>query len=175
VTEKSRVTLYSRNRATALRMAAETAGVGRVPGAVAVETSVRRAVRAADVVCTATSTDSPRPLVGVEDLCPGVHVNAVGGRTAEACEIAPSVLGRALVVVEDREAACREAGEVRAVLRRTGAGGERLVSLAELVGGARPGRTNDRQITLFKSVGLALEDVAAAAAALEPPSAGRPS
>ena len=123
--------------------------------------SVEDAVRAADVLVTVT--DSPTPIISREWLRPGTHVNAVGASRRWAWEIDPKIYADAVVFCDRRESLCAEAGEyLRAVADRIIAGPEQIGELGELVVGARKGRTSSDQITLFRSLGLAIEDLAAA-------------
>jgi ornithine cyclodeaminase len=123
--------------------------------------SVKTAVADAAVVCTATSTSDTTPLVAADWVAEGAHVNAVGGTHEDAIEVDPALLAEAFVVVEERAAALEDAGEVRAALAGglIDAGG--LHELGALVAGqvAPNGRTS-----VFRSVGMAIEDTAAAAA-----------
>ncbi|MFR9787910.1 ornithine cyclodeaminase family protein [Streptomyces sp. MB22_4] len=123
--------------------------------------TVREAVTDAAVICTTTSTDAPEPLVEAGWVAPGAHLNVIGGTHEDALEVDPALLADALVVVEERAAAHAEAGEVRAALAAGLIGPEALCELGELVGGtaAADGRTS-----VFRGVGLAIEDTAAAAA-----------
>ncbi|HET7463521.1 MAG TPA: ornithine cyclodeaminase family protein [Longimicrobium sp.] len=126
--------------------------------------TVREAVEAADVVCTATATGSAEPLVRSEWIRPGTHLNAVGGVDENACELAPALLATARVVVEDRRAALDEAGEVRAVVAANALAPGDVVELGAVVAGAAPGRRSPEEVTVYRSVGIALQDVAAARA-----------
>ena len=122
------------------------------------------AVRGADVVSCATL--SAAPLVHGGWLRPGTHVDLVGGFTPAMREADDEAVRRSRVFV-DTPAALAEAGDVvqplaRGVLRK-----EDVADLFDLVRGRRPGRQRDEEITLFKSVGAALEDLAAARLALE--------
>lgn len=159
------VSVYSRSRANAERFAAEMAGVGAIPGRIAVAASAAEAASGADVVCTATS--SPTPVLDAGDVRPGTHVNAVGSFTPEMQELAPALLGRARVVVDQREAALAEAGEVIATVRQGLLDAEGLVELGRVVVGQAVGREAEEQITVFKSVGLALQDLVAGSRAVE--------
>lgn len=159
------VRVYSRTRAGAERFAGELAGVGGVPEAVAVADSAAAAVSGADVVCAATS--SPTPVVSAGDVPPGTHVNAVGSFMPAMRELDPALLGRARVVVDQREAALAEAGEVIAAVRAGLLQEADLVELGSVVTRAVPGRTAGDQVTVFKSVGLAVQDVVAGARAFE--------
>ena len=129
-------------------------------------TSPRDALRDADIVCATTT--SKVPIFDDADLPDGVHINAVGSYTRDAREIPPDTVRRALVVVDNRDAAWQEAGDLIQPLE---AGlfdrGHIHADLGELVLGKKPGRTDERQITFFKSVGLAVQDAVAARQALE--------
>jgi ornithine cyclodeaminase len=119
----------------------------------------------ADVICLATSARTP--VVRAADLPPGAHVNAIGSFTPEMQEFEPALLGRALVVVDQREAAMAEAGEVIAAVRAGLLSEGDLVELGEVVVEQLVGRYSHIQLTLFKSVGIALQDVCAATRAVE--------
>jgi ornithine cyclodeaminase/alanine dehydrogenase-like protein (mu-crystallin family) len=129
------------------RMAfAERHGIRAAPTA-------EEAVRGADVVVVATS--STQPVLRGEWLSPGAHVNAVGACRPDWRELDDAALRAARLYVESRDAAGRESGDVIAA-------GSVFAEIGEVLSGTRPGRGSDRQITLFKSVGVAVEDVAAA-------------
>ena len=115
--------------------------------------SAEDAVRGADVVVTATT--SPTPVLFGEWFSPGVHVNAVGAPRPDWRELDDEVLERARVYVDSREAARKESGDVIAA-------GRIFAEVGEVVSGAKPGRQSDEEVTLFKSLGLAVEDVATA-------------
>ncbi|TMK75267.1 MAG: ornithine cyclodeaminase family protein [Actinobacteria bacterium] len=121
----------------------------------------RRATREADLIICATT--SPTPVVFGADLGPGTHVDAVGAFRATDRELDGEAIRKARVVVDTYAGALEEAGDVLIPLReglidRAHVGAE----LAEVVTGRRPGRTSAEEITVFKSVGFALEDLAAA-------------
>jgi ornithine cyclodeaminase/alanine dehydrogenase-like protein (mu-crystallin family) len=105
------------------------------------------------VVVVATS--SRTPVLEGAWLAAGVHVNAVGAVRPDWRELDDETLRRARLYVDSREAAVREAGDVIAA-------GEPFAELGEVVAGTRPGRQSPEEITLFKSVGVAVADVAAA-------------
>jgi thiomorpholine-carboxylate dehydrogenase len=115
--------------------------------------SAEEAVRGADVVVVATM--SKTPVLSGGWLSPGTHINAVGAVRPDWRELDDHTLRRARIYVESREAAMRESGDVIAA-------GQVVAEIGEVVGGARPGRTSTDEITLFKSVGVAVEDVVAA-------------
>jgi alanine dehydrogenase len=115
--------------------------------------SAEEAVRGADVVVTATT--SPTPVLLGEWLSPGAHINAVGAPRPDWRELDDEVLRRAKVYVDSREAAMKESGDVIAA-------GEVFAEIGEVAAGTKPGRQSDEEVTLFKSLGLAVEDVATA-------------
>lgn len=120
------------------------------------------AVRGADVVhCT---THSPEPIVLADWLSPGVHVSSVG-YNAPGSELDPAILERAdIVCVESRDSAF--APPPAGAPELGGIDPDSTVELGELVAGTAPGRTSQDQITLYKSVGVAVQDLAAAALVL---------
>jgi ornithine cyclodeaminase len=124
------------------------------------------AVAAADIVCCATLSAAPLVLGGW--LKPGVHLDLVGAFRKDMRETDDAAMRRAdLIVVDDRAAALAEGGDVVQAIA-SGAIDERKIAaeLRDFARGAHPGRTRDEQITVFKSVGFALEDLAAAEAAV---------
>ena len=115
--------------------------------------SAEEAVRGADVVVVATTSQTP--VLSGEWLSPGAHVNAIGAPRPDWRELDDRVLRRARIYVDSREAAFKESGDVIAA-------GEAFAEVGETVVGARPGRESSEEITIFKSLGLAVEDVATA-------------
>jgi ornithine cyclodeaminase len=120
---------------------------------------LEEAVRAADIVSCATLSEAP--LVHGAWLRPGTHVDLVGGFTPYMREADDDAVRRSRVFV-DTPAALQEAGDVVQPIARGLLRAEDVADLFDLVRGARPGRQGDAEITLFKSVGAALEDLAAA-------------
>ena len=114
------------------------------------------AVRSADVVSCATPATTP--LFSETSVRPGTHVNAVGAFTPEMAELSPELLERAYVVVDDVDAAAAEAGDLIRADRAPN------TTLRDLLAGTHPQIGED--VTVFKSVGVAAQDVAAAARAL---------
>ncbi len=123
--------------------------------------TVREAVEGADIVCAATS--SRTPVVLGEWLSPGAHVNAVGSSVASARELDGAAVARSRFFVDRREAALAEAGDFL-LARQEGAVTDDHIAgdLGEVLLGTVEGRRDAAEITAFKSVGLAVEDVAAA-------------
>ena len=125
------------------------------------------AVAAADVVCVCTS--ATKPVLLRRWLQPGTHVNAVG--FAPGPELEPEVFGDALVVVETRSAAIGEhpngSVDITTAIERGLLDRDSVSEVGELVAGTRPGRTDDEQITVYRSVGVAVQDATSAGIVLE--------
>jgi ornithine cyclodeaminase/alanine dehydrogenase-like protein (mu-crystallin family) len=114
-------------------------------------------LREADVVCTCTS--AREPILRRDWLAPGAHVNAVGSSVPSARELDDETVAAATLVVDRRESALNEAGD----LLLAGLGEEHIAAeLGEVLIGSHPGRTDAAQLTVFKSLGLGVEDLAAA-------------
>jgi ornithine cyclodeaminase/alanine dehydrogenase-like protein (mu-crystallin family) len=118
-----------------------------------------------DVLCTATP--ATHPVFSDQLLRPGVHINAVGSYRPEMCEIPRETVARARVIVDARAACMAEAGDLIQPIE-AGLIGENHIhaEIGEVAAGASEGRASEEQITLFKSVGNAVQDLAAASRAL---------
>ncbi|MFH8660640.1 ornithine cyclodeaminase family protein [Streptomyces afghaniensis] len=158
------VRVYSRTAARTQEFAQWIRDTAGTPVRVTVCRTAEEAVTDAAVVCTTTSTSDRTPLVEAGWVARGAHVNVIGGTHEEALEVAPALLADAFVVVEQRVAAVEEAGEVRAALAAGLIGEDRLHELGELV--SAPAATGGRT-SVFRCVGMAIEDTAAAAALYE--------
>ena len=119
------------------------------------------AVRAADVICTVTA--SREPVLRGEWLKPGAHINAVGASLPTTRELDSEAVRRSRVFVDRRESALTEAGDLLIPMQEGVIGNDAIVAeLGEVAIGRNKGRTGDDEITLFKSLGLAVEDLACA-------------
>jgi alanine dehydrogenase len=154
----TRVTLWNRTRGHAIALAFGLAVTG-VDATVAED--LESAVRDADIVCCATL--ATEPLIRGAWLRPGTHVDLVGGFTPKMREADDDAVKRSRLYVDTRAGALKEAGDIVIPLRR------KVIAKADIRGdlfdlcrGTAKGRTSDKQITLFKSVGTAIEDLAAA-------------
>lgn len=145
-----RVRVYSRTRSRAEQLDAEVAG------------SVEEAVRDADIIVTATS--SKEPILRREWIKPGAHINLVGSSIAAAREADSATMAASSLFVDRRESTVKESGDYLFALSE-GAIGENHIraEIGELLLGTAPGRTSSDEITMFKSLGLAVEDLASAA------------
>jgi ornithine cyclodeaminase/alanine dehydrogenase-like protein (mu-crystallin family) len=157
------VRLYSRTEAHAQALARRYAGAA---ASVTVAPSAEEAVRDADVVVTATSARDP--VLRREWLTAGTHVNAVGASTLNARELDVATVAASALFTDSRESLRNEAAEFRLALEEGAISGEDHVrgELGEVLNGAAPGRTDEDELTLFRSLGLAVEDLAAAELAL---------
>ena len=137
---------------------------------------IRAAVEAADVICTATT--SAEPLFDGAWLRPGTHVNGVGSYTRAMRELDTTAIRRSRVFVDHAQAAQAEAGDIVIPLAEGAIGPDHVAGeLGQVVAGMIPGRTSPGEITVFKSVGLAMQDAVTAArvyAAAQARGMGRP-
>ena len=123
---------------------------------------VQAAVEQADIICTATN--SAAPLFDGRWLRPGTHINAIGAYTRTTRELDTETVRRSRVIVDRRQAAQAEAGDIVIPTQEGAIGPDHVAGeLAEVVTGALAGRRSADEITLFKSVGLALQDAMSAA------------
>jgi ornithine cyclodeaminase/alanine dehydrogenase-like protein (mu-crystallin family) len=123
--------------------------------------TAREAVCEADIVCAATSCQAP--VFADADLKAGVHINGVGSYQPKIQEIPAETVLRARVVVDHRESALAEAGDILAPIQQGRFSADRIAAeLGEIVSGKKPGRVAPDEITFFKSVGVAVQDLAAA-------------
>lgn len=140
------------------RAHAEALAGGRVVAAA----SAQEAVRGADVVVCATNAREPvleRPW-----LAPGTHVNAVGASTPAARELDTATVADAALFVDSRESVEHEAGEYQLAVREKAITGVHHIraELGEVLAGTASGRIDEAELTVFRSLGLAVEDLAAA-------------
>jgi ornithine cyclodeaminase len=153
------VRVWSRTQAAAERLASETRA--RFGMTVTAAATAQQAVRGADIICTVTG--STTPVVEGEWLSPGVHINAVGAPRPDHRELATDVVRRARLFVDSRAGALAEAGDVVIPIHEGALTARHIVAeIGEVFAGRHPGRESDGDITLFKSLGMAVEDVAAA-------------
>jgi ornithine cyclodeaminase/alanine dehydrogenase-like protein (mu-crystallin family) len=153
------IRIYAPTRAHAEALARDQDGVVVAPTA-------EEAVLGAEVVVTATS--SREPVLDRSWLVPGAHVNAVGASIPSAREIDVATVAASAVFADSRESLANEAGEFRLAIEQNAIAGEQHVraELGDVLAGTAPGRRDDQELTLFRSLGLAVEDLAAAELAL---------
>jgi len=127
---------------------------------VAVDTP-EEAIRGADIVCTVSA--STEPVTNLAWLKPGCHINGIGSHSPHAREVDGETMAAARVVVDSRDATLRECGDCMIPIEEGLFGAEHVSDeIGEVLAGTKPGRTSHDQITIYQSVGLAIQDIAAA-------------
>ncbi len=160
-----RVWIFDPNQENAQQLVEELSGLTPFPKDLKVANSPKQAVKNADLICTATTAISP--VFNDQDLKPGVHINGVGSYTPDMIEIPPKTIGRASIFVGSRIGVLAEAGEILAAIDQGFLDENELVELGEVISKNKPGRIDQDQITFFKSVGVAVQDAAAASVVLK--------
>lgn len=138
----------------------------RLPASVSARVcgSAREAVEGADIVCTTTS--ATEPVLEGEWLAPGCHVNLVGAAIATSAEADIDVVTRSRFFVDYRASAMDQAGELLAAIRDGFVSESHIAGeIGEVLDGSAPGRRDNGEITVYKSLGVAAQDLAAACAA----------
>jgi len=154
-----RCRVASRSAERARRLADELRGSYTFP--IEAVGTVEAALRGADLVVTATN--SAEAVVRREWVSAGAHLNAVGSSTPNARELDAATVAASSLFVDRVESALNEAGDYLRAVQEGVVGPEHMrAELGEVLKGSRPGRTSADEITLFKSLGLAVEDLAAA-------------
>lgn len=157
VRELRRVRVYSRSADRAELLAKHAAAQLGID--VEVMGSAADAVRGADLVCTTTS--SREPVLDAADLADGVHVNAIGASTKDARELPSAAMARAAVFVDSLESALAESADVGAPIAEGLLSADQVTEIGAVLLGRHPGRSSAGQITVFKSLGMAAQDVVA--------------
>lgn len=151
------ICVWGRSRDAAQAFAdRESRGVGL---AIAVSVTAENAVSSADIVCTTTS--SREPILHGAWIGRGTHVNLVGASSADAREADEGLVVKAKFFVDLRESALAQAGELLAAMG-TLAGRHIRGEIGEVLNGTVPGRTGDDEVTVYKSLGIAAQDLAVA-------------
>jgi len=153
------IRIWNRTRANALALATRCARSGCN---IEVCDSVETAVNEADVICTLTSSSTP--VLAGQWVADGVHVNLVGSSSRSSAETDDELVARSRFFVDYKKSALNQAGELLGAIER-GRVTERHIAaeIGEVIAGAHPGRTSHSDLTVFKSVGIAAEDIALAA------------
>ncbi len=159
-----RIWIVNRTRTHAERLAEELRGYGPPISRdieIEIASSAQEALEEADVICCATASSTP--LFNDADVRPGTHINGIGSYRPTMQEVPAETVGRARIVVDQRQAAWSEAGDL-IIARDQGflKDDAQIAELGEVILGRAPGRSDEQQITFFKSVGNAVQDVAVA-------------
>lgn len=156
------VRIAGRDPARARLVAGELAAAG-IPAQAA--GSIEEAVRPADIVCT--TTHAAHPVLRRDWLRPGTHLNSVGYNTSGDGELDTATIQDSLVIVESRAAALAPppagAVELLRAIERQAITADQVAEIGQVAAGTAAGRADDRQLTIYKSVGVAAQDAAAAA------------
>ena len=159
-----RVRAYGRDKAHREAFAKKMSSLLGVP--VQAASSAEEAIRDADVAIAATN--APQPVIHGDWLRPGCHINAMGANRLETRELDDVAVGRcAFVTTDSIEQAKEEGGDLVEPMKRGLIAWDRIHEISEVVAGKIAGRTKADDITLFKSHGIAIEDVAVAAIVFE--------
>jgi len=122
---------------------------------------LEKAVRGADIIVT--TTPSREPLVADEWVSNGAHINCIGADAPGKQELDPAILKRSKIIVDDREQASHS-GEINVPISKgLLSKGDVWAELGEVVAGLKPGRESKRELTVFVSTGLAVQDAVTAA------------
>jgi alanine dehydrogenase len=159
VRKLEKIKLYSPSGASAAALKQEMAP--QFQATIEATNSADEAVRNADLVVTVTT--AKEPILKKDWLKPGVHINAVGSHRPDLREIDGATLARAKVVVDSREAIMAECGDILLAIKEGSIAKENIHGeIGEVLAGTKPGRARADEITLYKSVGIAIQDVATA-------------
>ena len=153
VLDDPEIRIWARNLDAAEKLAGEVEAV--------LSPSIDAALVSADIVCTTTS--SSQPIVERRWLGPGAHINAVGSSIPTARELDTQTVAESSLFVDRRESTLNEAGDYLLARAESGIGPDHIrAELGEVLVGMHPGREDDAELTVFKSLGIAVEDLAAA-------------
>jgi len=134
---------------------------GSFPFTIEPASSIEQAVRDADVITTVTS--AREPVIKRAWIAPGTHINAVGASTPESRELDTATIADSALFVDRRESTVHEAGDYRLAEKEGAIGPDHIrAEVGEILIGTKNGRSTPEEITLFRSLGLAIEDVVAA-------------
>ena len=154
-----RIKIYSPSETSAAAIKKE---LERETGiSIEVASSAAEALRGADLVVTASTAKAP--IVSPELLKPGAHISAVGSHRPDARELDGATMARAKVVVDSREAMMAECGDILLAIEEKAIGKDHIhAEIGEVLAGTKAGRSSAEEITIYKSVGIAIQDVATA-------------
>ncbi|HJO90391.1 MAG TPA: hypothetical protein QF606_01855 [Anaerolineales bacterium] len=158
--------VYSPNTEHAEIFASEMSGREPIPDDLCVVTSSMEAIQDADIICTATTSNTP--VFDGNYIKKGTHVNAIGSFTPKMQEVDPVTISKSLVVVDSRKSVLEEAGDLIIPIEANIVKKDHIhAELGAIISNTLLGRTNRNQITYFKSCGVAVQDVAAAQLAVQ--------
>lgn len=139
-----------------VKLARERFGVS-----VEISATIQDAVTGSDIICTTTA--SPTPILSADWVAPGAHLNVVGSSISRAREVDGRLVARSRLFVDRRESAVNEAGDYLLAVAEGAIAADHIAGeIGEILTGTSPGRGSPSEVTMFKSLGLAVEDVASA-------------
>lgn len=151
------VTIWNRTRETAEAFAAKYVSTYEI----SVVDSIVEATKDADIICTVTASEVP--LVDLSMVKPGTHINAVGTATPNARELSTDLITTSSLFTDVYESAMNEAGEIVIPISEGALDPKpKIVELGDLVNKVHPGRVEEKEITIYKSLGVGIQDLAAA-------------
>ncbi|MCX7974809.1 MAG: hypothetical protein N3B16_09975 [Candidatus Aminicenantes bacterium] len=160
----TKVYLYDPDYAKSQTFAEEISGKFGIE--VEVASSPEEACQRAEIISTATTSSTP--VFPDSAIKPGVHINAIGSYKPQVREVPSATVARAKIFVDQKEAALEEAGDLIIPLKEGMITEKAIVAeIGEVASGQKPGRTSAEEITFFKTVGLAAQDIALACRILE--------
>jgi ornithine cyclodeaminase len=151
------IVLASRTRANAQSLADNLAARGALPAGVSIRVGDYAQAAACDIVCTGTR--ATEPILNAAMVSPGTHINAVGSYRTDMRELSTDLVAASTVVVDDLHAAHDEAGDLELAAADGGWNWDRVAGDLAAVAAGQLRRQNDAEITFFKSVGLAVQDL----------------
>jgi len=160
------VRVYSRTLLNSQKFAKEMSGFGKIPENIKICRSSSKAIKDADIICTATN--SSKPVISFDNVKKGAHINAVGSFQPTMQEIDSKTIINALIVVDSMESALMETGDIiipikKGLIKKS----DIYAEIGEIINGEKKGRTASNQLTFFKSCGVAVQDAVTATAALK--------
>jgi len=159
VRKLGRIKIFSPSGTSAAKVKSDMEHAVGIP--IEVAANAEAVVRDADLLVTVTT--AKEPILKSEWLKPGVHVNAVGSHRPDLREIDGATLAKAKVVVDSREAMMGECGDILLAIKEGAITANQIhAEIGEVLAGAKPARISANEVTLYKSVGIAIQDVATA-------------
>jgi alanine dehydrogenase len=133
----------------------------QIAATIEISSSAEQAVRDSDLVLTVST--AKEPIIKPEWVKPGAHINAVGSHRPDLREIDGATLARARIVVDSHEAVMAECGDILLALKENAITEKNIdAEIGEVLAGSKTGRSSPEEITLYKSVGVAIQDIATA-------------
>lgn len=161
-----KVFIYDTRRSSAEAFASQVRTTGQISADIAIVENPNLAVSTSDIVCTATNSDIP--VFDGKYLGHGTHINAIGSYRKDMRELDSETMRKSEIFVDCAKSVLEEVGEIHIPIQAGQISREWVpTEIGDVLMGRKPGRSGDKDITVFKSVGLAIQDAVAASAILE--------